>query len=72
MNKLILPLILLVSVFISCKKEDDTPKTASLTINLSGIEALGADYVYEGWIVVNGTPISTGRFSSVSFPKVLR
>jgi len=69
MNKLILPLILLVSVFISCKKEDDTPKTASLTINLSGIEALGADYVYEGWIVVNGTPISTGRFCSVSFPQ---
>ncbi|MEP0213439.1 MAG: anti-sigma factor, partial [Cellulophaga sp.] len=26
-------------------------------------EDLGADYVYEGWIIVNGAPVSTGVFT---------
>ena len=35
----------------------------SLELNLSGLEDLGATSVYEGWLIVNGTPVSTGRFS---------
>lgn len=46
-----------------------TPTTRNLTLNLSGLDALGADFVYEGWIIVNGTPVSTGTFTSVSFPQ---
>lgn len=37
---------------------------ATLNLTFSGLDDLGADYVYEGWLLVNGTPVSTGRFSS--------
>ncbi len=56
----------------SCSDDDDntTPTNANLTLNLNGLEALGSDYVYEGWIIVDGSPVSTGTFSSVTFPQV--
>jgi hypothetical protein len=41
----------------------DVPKTATLDFNLNGLEDLGPDYLYEGWIIVNGGPVSTGIFS---------
>lgn len=55
----------------SCSNDDDDniPTTADLTLNLAGLEALGDDYVYEGWIIVDGLPVSTGTFSSVTFPQ---
>ncbi len=34
-----------------------------ITINIDGLEDLGEDFVYEGWAIVNGAPISTGIFS---------
>ena len=59
-----------------------TPTTASTTDENQGIwwlkmvggapqagltlPTLPAGWVYEGWVVVNGTPTSTGRFTSVS------
>jgi hypothetical protein len=64
---------LVVAMFIfttSCSNDDDGQSTnALLTLNLNGLEALGSDYVYEGWIIVDGNPVSTGTFSSVSFPQ---
>lgn len=55
----------------SCSNDDDnnTPSTASLSLDLDGLEALGSDYVYEGWIIVDGAPVSTGTFTSVTFPQ---
>jgi hypothetical protein len=54
--------------FFSCSSDDSTPPvpTSTLTVNLNGIEPLTSDFVYEGWIVVNSTPISTGRFNTGS------
>ncbi len=70
MKKIGTLLLLAVSIlFASCSDSDDAPSTATLTLNLSGLEALGANYVYEGWIIVNGSPVSTGTFTSVSFPQ---
>lgn len=58
------------ALFVSCDKDDDNgPKTKGITLNLTGLEELGSDYVYEGWIIVNGAPVSTGTFSSVTFPQ---
>ena len=34
-----------------------------LTIAATGLPALGADYVYEGWLVVEDAPVSAGRFT---------
>ncbi|WP_460219286.1 anti-sigma factor [Psychroserpens sp. MEBiC05023] len=55
----------------SCSSDDDSsgPTNSDLVLNLSGLEALGDDFVYEGWIIVNGSPVSTGTFSSVTFPQ---
>ncbi|WP_430467855.1 anti-sigma factor [Winogradskyella ouciana] len=54
----------------SCSSDDDnSPTNSELTLNLSGLEALGTNYVYEGWIIVDGNPVSTGTFSSVVFPQ---
>lgn len=51
----------------SCDSSDDdtpiAPEMSNLTLNLSGLEDLGSDYLYEGWIIVDGAPISTGTFS---------
>ncbi len=54
----------------SCSSDDDNePTNANLTLNLQGLEALGNDFVYEGWIIVDGEPVTTGTFSSVTFPQ---
>ncbi len=61
-------LVLVLTLFISCNN-DDEPTTKNLTLNISGLDELGSDFVYEGWLIVNGTPVSTGTFSSVTFPQ---
>lgn len=70
--KLFLTALMAVPVLIGCNSDDDaTPDstTSDLEVNLSGLEALGADFVYEGWIIVDGAPVSTGTFTSVTFPQ---
>ncbi len=52
---------LLATLFISCG--DDEPTTDNLTLNISGLEDLGESAVYEGWIMVDGAPQTTGTFT---------
>ncbi|MDV7187561.1 hypothetical protein R3X25_09740 [Lutibacter sp. TH_r2] len=61
--KVLFSLLMLGLAFASCDDNDDTPKFNDLTLNISGLEDLGDDYEYEGWIIVNGSPITTGKFS---------
>ena len=69
-RKMFLALITIGIFATSCSSDDDnTSSTANLTLNLSGLEELGDDFVYEGWIIVAGSPVSTGTFSSVNFPQ---
>ena len=35
----------------------------TLEMAFDGLEDLGSDYVYEGWLIVDASPVSTGRFS---------
>lgn len=54
--------------FSSCKKDDDndvviTPTTKNINLNISGLEDLGANYIYEGWLIVDGAPVTAGTFS---------
>jgi len=71
MKKLFLLSSLTLLLF-SCSDDNDdtTPTTANLEINLSGLQDLGANYVYEGWIIVDGAPVTTGVFT-VNSDKVL-
>lgn len=59
---------MIVGLLSSCN-DNDTVLTSDLTLNLTGLEALGSDYVYEGWVIVDGSPVSTGTFTSVTFPQ---
>ena len=63
-------IILAIAVFITaCSNDDDTPVNGNLTVDLTGLEELGSNYVYEGWLIVNGSPVSTGTFTSTVFPQ---
>lgn len=41
---------------------DSEDNLSQLTITPTNLQALGADYDYEGWIIVDGSPVSTGTF----------
>ncbi len=69
-KKMILGVLAIGILATSCSSDDDNGlSTADLTLNLTGLEELGTDFVYEGWIIVNGSPVSTGTFTSVTFPQ---
>lgn len=69
-KKMFLVVLALGMLATSCSNDDDNSSNMTdLVLNLSGLEALGDDFVYEGWIIVNGSPVSTGTFSSVTFPQ---
>lgn len=48
----------------SCSDDDDNSiNLSTLTLNLTNLEDLGADSMYEGWIIVDANPVSTGKFT---------
>lgn len=64
--KLLSFLMIAVSIgFTSCSDDDDNTSTTNetLSIDLTGLENLGADFAYEGWVIVDGAPVSTGVFT---------
>ncbi len=52
-------------IVISCNKDDEenTMTQKSLKLNLSNLADLGDAEQYEGWIIVDGAPVSTGTFT---------
>ncbi len=64
MKKILLVLVILSTAFVSCKDDDTKESTTSnLNLSITGLSDLGADYVYEGWLLVNGAPKTTGIFT---------
>ncbi len=53
--------VLIVLSIVSCG--DDDPATSDLRFAISGLEDLGSGFAYEGWIIVDGSPVSTGVFT---------
>jgi hypothetical protein len=49
-------------LLVSCSKDDNTT-APQLKLNITGLENLGTSYKYEGWIMVNGSPVTTGTFT---------
>ena len=66
-NKWNLMILMGALLFTSCDKdnmnEEDPSTTKKITVNINGLEDLGSDYVYEGWLIVGGSPVSTGIFT---------
>lgn len=59
-------LLLATVVLLSSCSDDDTVMTVSdspLKLEINGLEDLGSSAMYEGWIMVDGTPVTTGTFS---------
>ena len=42
----------------SCKKN----KSVDLLLNITGLENLGSEAKYEGWLIVDGEALTTGTF----------
>jgi len=61
MRKL-LALLIIPAFLVSCG-DDDSPSNAALNLTVNGLEDLGATAQYEGWIIVDGAPVSTGTFT---------
>ena len=57
------PFFVVAIIAASCSSSDDASSTSKLNLNLSGLENLGSNYKYEGWIVVDGAPVTTGTFT---------
>jgi len=66
MKKLVFGLLTLPLFFTACTDDEVVPTpttTGEITLNLTSLDDLGADYVYEGWIIVDGNPVTTGTFT---------
>jgi len=61
-NILKLMVVAFAMIMVSCG-DDDTATDNQLNLTFSGLEDLGSDYAYEGWIMVDGSPKSTGVFT---------
>jgi hypothetical protein len=48
---------------ISVNRPETKLKNDELELNITGLENLGANSRYEGWVIIDGAPVSTGVFS---------
>ncbi|WP_062061078.1 anti-sigma factor [Aquimarina longa] len=64
-RKIVMGALVIGCIASSCSSDDDSSGVteSNLTLNLTGLEDLGSNYLYEGWIIVDGAPVSTGTFS---------
>lgn len=63
MTKNIFKLVVVAFALIMISCGDDDAKENQLNLTFSGLEDLGSDYAYEGWIMVDGSPKSSGVFT---------
>lgn len=51
-------------LIVACDDDPATPLAPEmLVLDLSGFEPLANDYHYEGWAIIDGDPLSTGKFN---------
>ncbi|MHC4452101.1 MAG: anti-sigma factor domain-containing protein, partial [Planctomycetota bacterium] len=48
---------------IGCGGGNNDASTVTMTLSFDGLENVGPDFVYESWLIVDGAPVSAGRFS---------
>lgn len=61
-SKTLLTLLVSASLFVACSTSSDSePETLSLELN--GVETLQNGFHFEGWVIINGSPVTTGKFN---------
>lgn len=68
MKKQLLTLLIVpVMILTACNKDENddmnTNMTGELKLNITNLASSAASEQYEGWIIVNGAPVSTGTFT---------
>lgn len=68
MVKRIIPFLLFsVLTFAGCDDDEDMtltpPSSSTLTLNLTGVHSVENGYHYEGWAIVEGQALTTGKFN---------
>jgi hypothetical protein len=48
---------------LTMRMSEVTTETAHLRLDLTGLDDLGPDFAYEGWLIVDGAAVSTGVFT---------
>ncbi|MEL6178914.1 MAG: anti-sigma factor, partial [Myxococcota bacterium] len=57
------------ALLVACSDDGDSDagdgdaSMRTLSMSYQGLPALGDGFVYEGWLIVDGAPVSTGRFT---------
>ena len=62
-NLLTISTLLVLIFFSACDESEDSDPMKNLNLNISGLEDLGSEAIYEGWLIVDGVPVSSGTFS---------
>lgn len=61
---LLLSGLVCLGLLVGCNNDDDkVDSKTNLTLNFTGLEDLGPNYKYEGWVISNGKVVTTGTFS---------
>ena len=62
-TRFILMILAVTFIYTSCKKDDDDMKMETLSLDIMNLSAVESNEQYEGWIIVDGAPVSTGTFT---------
>lgn len=63
MKKIVLISTMILAIFFSSCDEEDSNPMKNLSLSITGLEDLGSSAIYEGWLIVEGAPVTTGTFS---------
>ncbi len=65
MKKILVLIALSVGVFfVSCSKDDDGgPSTTTIALDTAGLKVLSGGSTYQGWLIVDGKPKPTSKFT---------
>ncbi len=63
-TKLLIAALLFGVLLNSCSNDDDGPAVATIELETIGLKPLTGGTAYQGWIIVNGQPVSTNKFTN--------
>ena len=52
-----------VLAFVACDDDPAEPEFATLELSFNGLEPLEDRFHYEGWAIIDGSPVTTGKFN---------